>query len=156
MIDNSIVRQIVDEYIAAKEGFFVVGVSVSRDNSIVVEIDNQDAMSIEECELLTRHIESKLDRDEEDYELEVGSPGLTSPFKVKEQYYKYEGSEVEVLGKDGKKYRGILCDVTDEGFAVEETKMEKPEGAKRKVEVVVRTPFTYDNIKYTKYTIKFK
>ena len=43
-----------------------------------------------------------------------------------------------------------------EGFAVEETKMEKPEGAKRKVEVKVKTPFTYDNIKYTKYTIKFK
>ena len=34
--------------------------------------------------------------------------------------------------------------------------MEKPEGAKRKVEVKVKTPFTYDNIKYTKYTIKFK
>lgn len=156
MIDNKVVRQIVEEYIAANEGFFIVGVSVSRDNSIVVEIDNQGCMSIEECERLTRYIESKLDRDEEDYELEVGSPGLTSPFKVKEQYYKYAGQDVEVLGCDGKKYRGLLCDVTDDGFAIEETKMEKPEGAKRKVEVKVKTAFTYDNIKYTKYTIKFK
>ncbi|MBQ4035354.1 MAG: ribosome assembly cofactor RimP [Paludibacteraceae bacterium] len=156
MIENAVVRQIVEEYIANKEGFFIVNVSVSRDNSIVVEIDNQEAMSIEECECLTRFIESKLNRDEEDYELEVGSPGLTSPFRVKEQYYKYEGAEVEVLGSDGKKYRGLLCDVTDDGFAVEETKMEKPEGAKRKVEMKVKTPFTYDNIKYTKYTIKFK
>lgn len=156
MIDNAVVRQIVEEYIASKEGFFVVGVSVSRDNAIVVEIDNQDAMSIEECEKLTRHIESKLDRDEEDYELEVGSPGLTSPFKVKQQYYKYEGSEVEVLDREGKKHRGVLCDVNEDGFSVEETKMEKPEGAKRKVEVTTKTAFSYDNIKYTKYTIKFK
>ncbi|MBO4333090.1 MAG: ribosome assembly cofactor RimP [Paludibacteraceae bacterium] len=156
MIDSAVVRQIVEEYIANKDGFFIVNVSVSRDNAIVVEFDNQESMSIDECESLTRYIESKLDRNEEDYELEVGSPGLTSPFKVKQQYFKYEGSEVEVLGSDGKKYRGVLCDVSDEGFAVEETKMEKPEGAKRKVEVKVKTPFTYDNIKYTKYTIKFK
>lgn len=156
MIDKAVVRQIVEEYIANKEGYFIVTTEVGRDNEILVEIDNQDSLSIEECEQLTRFIEDRLDRDVEDYELEVGSPGLTSPFKVKEQYAKYAGSEVEVLGTDGKKYRGILCDVTDGGFAVEETKMEKPEGAKRKVEVKVKTNFTYDNIKYTKYTIKFK
>lgn len=156
MIEKSLVRQIVEEYIAGKDGYFIVCTEVSRDNSILVEVDNQESFSIEECEQLTRFIESKLDREVEDYELEVGSPGLTSPFRVKEQYYKYAGSEVEVLGKDGKKYRGVLYDVTDNDFAVEETKMEKPEGAKRKVEVKVKTTFTYDNIKYTKYTIKFK
>ncbi|MCQ2194898.1 MAG: ribosome assembly cofactor RimP [Paludibacteraceae bacterium] len=154
MIEQSIVRQIVSDYIADSE-YFIVDVNVSKDNSIVVEIDSNEGVSIDYCAELTRHIESQLDREVEDYELEVGSAGLTSPFKVLEQYRKYEGEEVEVLA-DGVKHQGILVNVTDNTFGVEETKMVKPEGAKRKVEVKETFTFEYDKIKYTKYTIRFK
>ena len=156
MIDKAQVRPIVADYIKDKEGYFIVDVKVGKDNNILVEVDSAKGFSIDECEELTRYIESRLDREVEDYELEVGSPGLSSPFKVKEQYAKYEGEEVEVLDADGKKHNGRLTQVTPENFGLEETRMEKPEGSKRKVEVKTITTFDYDKIKYTKYTIRFK
>ena len=93
----------------------------------------------------------------EDYDLEVGSPGLSSPFKVKEQYAKYEGRGSGSAGcRRQKIHNGRLTQVTPENFGLEETRMEKPEGSKRKVEVKTITTFDYDKIKYTKYTIRFK
>ena len=135
---------------------FLVDVAVSRDNNIVVEIDSMDCVSIDDCAKLTKAIESHFDRDVEDYELEVGSAGLTSPFKVKRQYEKYIDEEVEILTKDGRKLKGTLKDATDDNFTVSITKKVKPEGAKRPVEVTEYETFNYDEIKYTKYLIQFK
>jgi len=154
MIEQSVVRQIVTDFLADSD-YYLVDVNVSKDNAISVEVDSRQGVSIDYCAELTRHIESKLDREVEDYELEVGSPGLSSPFKVLEQYYKYEGQEVEVLA-DSVKHQGVLVNVTDTTFGLEETKMVKPEGAKRKVEVKEIVTFEYEKIKYTKYTIRFK
>lgn len=155
MIEQSVVKQIVSDFLTDTD-YYLVDVNVSKDNVIAVEVDSREAgVSIDFCAELTRHIESKLDREVEDYELEVGSAGLSSPFKVLEQYRKYEGEEVEVLA-DGVKHQGVLVNVTDTTFGLEETKMVKPEGAKRKVEVKETLTFEYDKIKYTKYTIRFK
>ena len=156
MIQQNTVRQIVDEYVSAKDGYYVVEASVGKNNNILVEVDSLKGFSIDECEELTRFIEDRLSRDVEDYDLEVGSPGLTSPFKVLQQYYKFQGKEVEVMDAEGKKHNGTLRDVTDNGFSVEETVKIKPEGSKKKIEVSQKTDFSYDNIKYTKYTIKFE
>ncbi|MBQ2367063.1 MAG: ribosome assembly cofactor RimP, partial [Bacteroidaceae bacterium] len=88
--------------------------------------------------------------------LEVGSAGLGQPFKVVQQYKNHIGLEVEVLGKDGKKYKGILKEAGDEDFVLSMTKKEKVEGVKRPQFVEVDLKFTYDEVKYTKYIIKFK
>ena len=143
---------------AALEGskIFLVDVNISRDNNIVVEIDSDENIGIDDCATLTRAIEEKFDRDTEDYELEVGSAGLTSPFKVKRQYDKYTGKEVEVLTKAGQKLKGTLQSADDESFTVGVTKKVKPEGAKRPIEVVEDVKLNYSEIKYTKYLIQFK
>ena len=156
MIDAAEVKAVVQEYVDGKEGYFVVDVTVGGDNTVAVEVDSESGFSIDECVELTRFIESRIDREKEDYELEVGSPGLTSPFKVIEQYHKFEGQEVEVLDKEGKKQTGVLCDVTPDGFAVDITTREKVEGQKRKQLVTRRHQFRYDEVKHTKYSIKFK
>ena len=105
---------------------------------------------------LTRAVEAEFDRDVEDYELEVGSAGLTAPFKVKAQYDKNIGNPVEVLTADGRKLKGDLVAATDDDFTVAIEKMVKPEGAKRKVRVVENETLKYNEIKYTKYLIQFK
>jgi ribosome maturation factor RimP len=97
-----------------------------------------------------------LDREVEDYELEVGSPGLSTPFKVLEQYKKYIGSEVDVLDNENTKWQGVLLSADEQQFVIEITYKAKPEGAKRKIDVTENITFTYDKIKYTKYTIRFK
>ena len=80
MIDRNIVSGIVNEWLEDKE-YFLVDVSVSPDDKIVVEIDHAEGVWIDDCVELSRFIESKLDREEEDYELEVGSAG--PPFAAK-------------------------------------------------------------------------
>ena len=101
-------------------------------------------------------MEDNLNRDEEDYELEVGSAGLGQPFKVEQQYINFVGKEVEVLALDGKKYRGILKSVSGRDFVVTIKEKIKKEGAKRPVLEDVDKNFNMDNIKYTKYLISFK
>ena len=155
MIEKSELIKVIETAIEESE-LFLVDVAVSRDNNIVVEIDSMDCVSIDDCAKLTKAIESHFDRDTEDYELEVGSAGLTSPFKVKRQYEKYIDEEVEVLTKDGRKLKGTLKDASDDNFVVSITKKVKPEGAKRPVEVTEDETFNYDEIKYTKYLIQFK
>lgn len=154
MIAKEILEAIVNEWLEDKE-YFLVDVIVSKDNEIVVEIDHADGVWIEDCVDLSRYIESKLDRDVEDFELEVGSAGIGQPFKVHQQYVNHLGKEVEVLAADGRKYRGVLTDVADDTFTVSVSEKVKAEGSKRpKMEQVAHT-WPYSEVKYTKYIIEF-
>ena len=154
MISKVKVTEIVNEWLAEKE-YFLVDVMVSADNCVSVEIDHAEGVWIEDCVQLSKHIEANLNRDEEDYELEVGSAGIGQPFKVLQQYVNHIGKEVEVLAKDGKKYRGVLTAASEDGFAVTMQVKEKPEGAKRPVLVDKEFNWSYGDVKYTKYLIKF-
>lgn len=108
MIDKQIVTRIVEDWLEGKD-YFLVDVSVSPDDKIVVEIDHADGVWIDDCVDLSRFIESKLNREEEDYELEVGSAGIGQPFKVLKQYLIHIGKEVEVMDASGKKWTGMLA-----------------------------------------------
>ena len=134
---------------------FLVGVTVAPDNTIVVTIDDDDRVDIEFCEKLHRDIEACFDREVEDYSLEVGSAGLTSPLVLPRQYQKSIGGEVEVLTKVGQKFYATLASADEESFTVEVTKKVKPEGAKRKIEVVEEETYKYTDVKYVKNVITF-
>ena len=155
MIDKNVVSGIVNEWLGDKE-YFLVDVSVSPDDKIVVEIDHAEGVWIDDCVELSRFIESKLDREEEDYELEVGSAGIGQPFKVLQQYLIHIGKEVEVLTKEGKKLEGVLKEADENHFVVTIQKKVKLEGAKRPKLVDEDVTFTFEEIKYTKYLISFK
>lgn len=155
MIEKRTVCQIVEEWLEGKD-YFLVEVTVSPDDKIVVEIDHAEGVWIEDCVELSRHIESKLNREEEDYELEVGSAGIGQPFKVLQQYYIHIGQDVEVLTKSGRKLTGVLKDASEETFTVGIEKKVKLEGSKRPKLVEEDETFKYDEIKYTKYLISFK
>ena len=154
MIDKNVVKEIVEQWLADKE-YFLVDVETRPDSRIVVEIDHADGVWIEDCVELSRFIEEHLNRDEEDYELEVGSAGLGQPFKVPQQYVNFIGKEVEVLDKDGKKYKGILKSVDGNDFVVAVKEKVKVEGKKRPVLQDVDHNFKMDGVKYTKYLIQF-
>ena len=134
MIEKSIVRGLVEEWLEGRD-YFLVDVTVSADDRIVVEIDH--------CE-------------EEDYELEVGSAGIGQPFKVLQQYVNHVGSEVDVLTADGRKLHGVLTAAGPESFEVTVKVKRKLEGEKRPKWVEETVTLRYDEIKYTKYSISFK
>lgn len=154
MIDKALVEQVVNEQLAGTE-MFLVGVTVSTDNRIVVEVDSMEPMDVDTCVALSHKIDEKLNRDVEDFELEVGSAGLTSPFRVKQQYIKNVGNEVEVLTKDGRKFSGVLTEAADEFFTVEVARKVKHEGAKRPVIEMQPEQVAYADAKSVKYVLKF-
>ncbi|MDO4171824.1 MAG: ribosome assembly cofactor RimP [Prevotellaceae bacterium] len=154
MIEKKKVQEIVEEWLDGKE-YFLVDVEVTPDDRIVVEIDHADGVWIEDCVALSRYIEEHLSRDEEDYELEVGSAGLGQPFKVERQYISSIGKQVEVLAADGKKYKGEMLRVEDRTFTIATQEKVKVEGKKRPVLMDVEHPFSMDEVKYCKYIIKF-
>jgi ribosome maturation factor RimP len=155
MIEKEFISNIVEQHLDGTTTF-LVDVTVRPGNIIVVEIDSDEGVCIDDCIALSRDIESHLDRETEDFELEVGSSGITSPFKIPRQYRKNVGNEVEALTKSGQKLSGILKSCDDNGFVVTVTKMVKPEGAKKKIAVEEDFSFEYNNVKYTKYLIRFK
>ena len=153
MINKELITGLVNEWLNGNE-YFLVDVSVSADKNIVVEIDHKDGVWIEDCVELSKFIESKLNRDEEDFELEVGSAGIGQPFKVVQQYENHIGDEVEVLS-EGRKTRGILKAVAGKDFTVTVTEKQKLEGEKKARMVEVDKTFSMDTINYCKYLIKF-
>ncbi|MBF1514035.1 Ribosome maturation factor RimP [uncultured Prevotella sp.] len=155
MIDKNIVRRLVDEWLEGKE-YFLVDIQISPDSKVVVEIDHADGVWIEDCVELSKFIEENLSRDEEDYELEVGSAGLGQPFKVPQQYINFIGKEVEVLDHDGRKVSGVLKSVDGNKFVVSVNEKVHVEGKKRPVKMDVDHEYEMNEVKYTKYLISFK
>ena len=96
MIEKQKIEGLVEEFVRGT-GLFLVSVKVSNANRIIVLADKNEGITIDECAAIHRHIENGLDRNKEDFELQVSSPGLDVPFGVIEQYFKNEGKKVEVV-----------------------------------------------------------
>ncbi|MBQ0049073.1 MAG: ribosome assembly cofactor RimP [Bacteroidales bacterium] len=155
MIDKLKLERIVDEWMTSTD-YFLVDLTVSADDRIVVVIDHAEGVWIEDCADLSRFIEERLSRDEEDYELEVGSAGLGQPFRVQRQYEIHVGKTVETQTLDGKKWTGTLLKADESSFTLLTQQKVKAEGAKRPKLVDIELELHYDEVAYTKYVIKIK
>jgi ribosome maturation factor RimP len=107
------IENIVNSHLEGKLTF-LVDVEVKKGNVINVYVDSDEGVSISECAELSRFIESCLDREKEDFELRVSSPGLDKPFKLLRQYNRYIGKEINVLTKDERKFEGELKSLSEE------------------------------------------
>lgn len=154
MIDKKELEEFLEQQLKDSE-YFLTDLRISPTNEITVEIDSLNPGDIEECVLLTRAIEEKFDRDVEDYELEVGTAGLTSPLKVRRQYDKYIGRDLEVLTTDGRKLRGMLRSVSDDGIILSTQQKVKKEGVKKPIVETVDTDLPFALIKKAVYDLKF-
>jgi len=150
MIDKETIQAISEEFIKGTD-LFIVAVKVSSANRITVLADKKQSITIDECAALHRHIENSLDREKEDFELQVSSPGLDLPFSVIQQYYKNEGRKVEVVDIDGVKYTGKLKNITSGGFELE-TEVK----AKGKAKEIKDLSFNFEQIKSTRVILIIK
>ncbi len=153
MIAKETIEDLVRPVLEADD-CFLVDVDVKPANRIMVHIDSLSGISIEYCIRVSRLIEQSLDRETEDFDLEVSSPGIGQPFKVKEQYQKAVGRPVEVMTNDAKTVKGILLEWHEEGFTVVEEKMVRKEGKKSK-KILQKTEFqfSFEDIKRVKELI---
>ena len=153
MISKQEVTAIVEDFLKSSDRYPVT-IEIQPDNAIRVEIDSDQSVSIDDCIALSSYIESRLDREKEDYALEVGSAGIDQAFKTRRQYRKHIGNEVEVLTLSGIKYIGILKAVNEDTIVLTVRKQIKPLGTKRKVTIEEDWTFLYEDIKQAKYNFK--
>ena len=133
---------------------FLVNLKIDK-KDIIVEIDSDSRVDIDFVATLNREIEAYFAPEIDDYNLEVGSVGLTSPLKLPRQFKKNTGNDVEVLTKEGKKLHGMLKSADDEGFELTTEEKVKKEGEKRPVTENVDHRFAYDEVKSVVYELKF-
>ena len=154
MLTKEDIARCVEQAIKSPD-IFLVEVNVSADNRVTVELDSDHGMDVDTCVEISRAIEAQFSRDDEDYELEVGSAGLTAPFKVRRQYLKNVGNTVEVLTSDGLKLRGTLVEVADDTFTLRSQKKEKAPEQKRPVMVDVDSAIPFASVKKAVLHLEF-
>lgn len=161
MIDRELLESTVAQALEGTD-LFVVDIKVAPQNEITVEIDSRGDMDIDTCMALSRRIEEVFDREVEDYELEVGSAGLTSPLKVYGQYEKNLGNDMEVVTRDGRKLKGVLLAAAPDPavpgnvlFTLETTVKVKEPGAKRPVQRKEELQLSAADCKSVRYDLKF-
>ena len=155
MIDAQQIRQWVESHLA-EEGGFLVDLTVSDGADIRVLVDAPEGMPIARCVAISPLIEGQLDRDVQDFALQVSTPGLDQPLKLRPQYDKNVGRSVAVQLHDGHKVEGLLTAVGDEGIVVEHKEKRRIEGRKAKEWVTDRHELGWDTIATTKVKISFK
>lgn len=155
MITENVVEKLVKEKIEGTD-CFIVDIAVAPGNKIRVLLDKDSDTSINDCVEVSRYIERSLDRDKEDFELQVMSPGIDYPLSSVRQYNKNKGRNVKVKLVEGGTVEGELTDVDEDRITVFTKTKERMEGrkAKRWVEREVVIPF--ENIVETKIIISFK
>lgn len=155
MIDVNKVKALVEEWLDGKE-YFLTDLTITPDDCITVEIDQADGVWIEDCVQLSRFIEDHLSRDDEDYELEVGSAGLGQPFKVLRQWQNHIGKSIEIVTTDGRKLKGILQEADAESVVLTTRQKVQVEGKKRPVLQDVDVKLNMSDVKSGRYLIDFK
>ena len=153
MIDKEKITQLIESKLT--EDQFIVEVEVTPANQILVTLDGENGITIDHCVQISRLIEGSLDREAEDFELQVSSAGLGQPFKIHRQFVKNVGTDVEVVLTNGEKLKGILKSTDNEGFELELLIREKLEGQKKKQLVASVRRIAFDEAKTVKNIIKF-
>lgn len=157
MIDKAKLKESVERAIAGTD-IFIVDIYVTPANDITVDIDSPSPLDVDTCARITRAIEADFNRDDEDYQLEVGSAGLTAPFKVMGQWLKNVGNEIELTTRDGRKLTGLLAAVDPEAekFTLRVSRKVKLEGEKRPRIVEQDEVMDIANVKRAAYLLNFK
>ena len=151
---SDIIDAIGGEIVA--RGCFIVDISVSKDNDIVLTIESENGkIELEDCVSLSRFFETRFDREVEDYSLTVSSAGLDQPFKVLKQYIKAIGTKVEVQLKGGKKMVATLTAADQESITLKYSQKEAIEGKKKKELVEHEDRYTMDQVNAVRPFIEF-
>jgi len=153
MIKKEQIQEIIREY-PQREGLFIVDLRISNSNKISLFADRMEGITIQECGKLSRFIEHHLDREKEDFELVVSSPGLDMPLQVKEQYLKNIGNRLKIRLNNHQEIKGKLIEVKKETIIIE------PDPKKKKKKTEKEEPgkkeYSFDDIQQAKLIIEFK
>lgn len=148
------VENLLEEAFQEYNSLFLISLNISDQNHILIVIDGDEGVSVDDCIAVSRKIENNLDREEEDFSLEVASSGVSEPLNLPRQYQKNIGRKLEVITKTDK-FAGNLTDVNEDGIVLSwKAKEPKPIG-KGKVTVDKEAKIAFQEIEKAKVVITF-
>lgn len=155
MISKKTIEELLSDYLNDNH-FFLVEIKVSRSNDVEVYFDSVDTtVSLDDCINMSKYLEGRLDREQEDFSLTISSAGLDKPFKVPLQYKKFKGHQVDLELKDGRKVRASIIECDDENVEFEYELSVTVEGKKKKEVKKICESFPYNSINRCKVVIDF-
>jgi ribosome maturation factor RimP len=149
------VEDLLKDGLEEREDLFLISFSIGADNAIKIVIDGDNGVLVEDCMFISRAIEHNLDREEEDFSLEILSNGAASPLVLPRQYEKNVGRTLEVKTNDNKDYEAELVNINEEGINLKWKAREPKPVGKGKVTVTKEVTVAFKDIKEAKVKIKF-
>ncbi|MDH7445397.1 ribosome assembly cofactor RimP [Aquimarina sp. 2201CG14-23] len=149
------VQSLLEKALDERPMLFLIDHKIHSDNSIEVIIDGDEGVTVEDCIAVSRAIEHNLDREEEDFSLQVMSAGVSEGLMHQRQYKKNLGRKLKVKKEDNNTVEGELTSVTDENITlVWKAREPKPVG-KGKITVTKEACIAYNEIQEAKVMITF-
>lgn len=148
------VEMLLKDALKKDESLFLIDFSMSSDNTIKVVIDGDQGVSLQDCMKVSRAIEHNLDRDDEDFSLEVTSSGAASPIHMPRQYKKNIGRKLKVRTKEDT-YEGNLVETLENGIVLTWKAREPKPIGKGKITVQKKKEINFSEIEEAKVILKF-
>ena len=153
-MNESKIRDLVYEALAENESLYLIDLVISSNNKIQVTVDGDNGVNLSECVRISRNVEHNLDRDEEDFSLEVTTPDISHPLKIKRQYKKNINRILKVK-TELENFEGTLTSVNEEEIELKWKAREPKPIGKGKVTVEKKVTIPYKDIKEAKVKIVF-
>ena len=152
---NQKVEDLLSLVLKQHSNIFLVDLKISNDKSIKIILDGDKEVNVKDCIDISRSMEGALDRDQDDFSLEVASAGVGSPLKFPRQYHKNLGRKLEVISSEGLKFEGDLTHVKEDAIELQWKQRETKRIGKGKVTVTKKKTILFDEISQAKVMIKF-
>ena len=147
------VEQLVKAALDENPTLFLMDLSIGGDNTIRILLDGDEGVSLQACMEVSRKVEHNLDREENDFSLEVSSCGVGSPLTLPRQFKKNVERKLEVIDSEDKLVQGTLTTVTEDSFTLEWKAREPKPIGKGKVTVTKTREFKYGSFKNAKVIV---
>ena len=149
------VQEVLDAALAERKELFLIDLSINDANKISVVLDGDLGINLQDCIDISRAVENNLDREEQDFSLEVASAGISSPLKLVRQYKKNIGRTLKVKTNSLEEIEAQLTMANDEKITIEWQAREPKKIGKGKETVDKKLELSYENIKEAIVIISF-
>ena len=153
-MDQTKVRDLVNEALAENESLYLIDLSISENNKIQVTVDGDNGVPLSECIRISRSVDNNFDREEEDFSLEVSTPDISHPLKVKRQYIKNISRILKVKTSE-EEFEGTLVEADEDKIVLNWKAREPKPIGKGKVTVLKTATVDYQDIIEAKVKIVF-
>jgi ribosome maturation factor RimP len=149
------VQELLDVALTERSHLFLIDLSISDANKISIVLDGDNGVSLQDCIDVSRAVEAELDREEQDFSLEVASAGLSNPLKFVRQYKKNLGRNLKVKTISSEEIEAKLTAVDDKKITLEWQAREPKKIGKGKETVDKKIELPYESIKEAIVIVSF-